>query len=78
MQYFLKSAMTAGVFALSMCVSHAEIASLNSDADADADRMDCTELEAKFGALAAPAAGTKTGGVSKTLTNEYWRSLGQG
>jgi ribose transport system substrate-binding protein len=37
--------------------------------------MDWSELEAKFGPLPAPAAGTKIGGVSKTLTNEYWRSL---
>lgn len=40
--------------------------------------MDWSELEATFGALPAPPAGTKIGGVSKTLTNEYWRSLGEG
>ena len=40
--------------------------------------MDWSELDAKFGPLPAPAAGTRIGGVSKTLTNEYWRSLGQG
>jgi ribose transport system substrate-binding protein len=59
-----------------MGAAYAELAPLNSDAEAD--RMDWSELEAQFGALAAPAAGTKFGGVSKTLTNEYWRSLGQG
>ena len=31
-----------------------------------------------FGALPAPPAGTKIDGVSKTLTTEYWRSLGEG
>jgi ribose transport system substrate-binding protein len=76
MQHFLKGALAAGVFALSMGVAHADLAPLNSDAEAD--RMDWSELDAKFGPLAAPPAGTKIGGVSKTLTNEYWRSLGQG
>jgi ribose transport system substrate-binding protein len=28
--------------------------------------------------MPAAPAGTKVGGVSKTLTNEYWRSLGEG
>ncbi len=49
---------------------------LNSDTEAD--RMDWSELEATFGAMPAPAEGTQIGGVSKTLTNEYWRALGEG
>ena len=53
-----------------------DLSPLNSDSEPD--RMEWSQLDAQFGALAAPAAGTKVGGVSKTLTNEYWRSLGQG
>ena len=65
------------VLALTMGMAQAQdLAPLNSDSEPD--RMDWSELDAKFGALPAPAAGTKIGGVSKTLTNEYWRWLGQG
>lgn len=53
-----------------------DLAPLNSDEEPD--RMDWSELEAQFGELPAPAEGTSVGGVSKTLTNEYWRSLGEG
>ena len=77
MQHFLKTTLVAGAFALSFGMAQAQdLAPLNSDSEPD--RMDWSELDAKFGALPAPAAGTKVGGVSKTLTNEYWRSLGQG
>lgn len=77
MQHHLKTALTASVFALGLGMAHAqELAPLNSDSEPD--RMDWSQLEAKFGALPKPAAGTKIGGVSKTLTNEYWRSLGEG
>jgi ribose transport system substrate-binding protein len=40
--------------------------------------MDWSELESRFGELPTPAEGISIGGVSKTLTNEYWRSLGEG
>ncbi len=40
--------------------------------------MDWSQLEAKLGALPKLPEGTKAGAVSKTLTNEYWRSLGEG
>jgi ribose transport system substrate-binding protein len=77
MQHFLKGALTAGAFALTLNAAMAQdLAPLNSDSEPD--RMDWSELDAKFGPLPAPAAGTKVGGVSKTLTNEYWRSLGVG
>jgi ribose transport system substrate-binding protein len=49
---------------------------LNSDSEPD--RMDWSDLEAKLGALPKLPEGLKVGGVSKTLTNEYWRSLGEG
>lgn len=35
-------------------------------------------MDAKFGPFAALAAGTRIGGVSKTLTIAYWRALGLG
>src|SRR3989338_9869839 len=77
MQHFLKSTLVVGAFALSLGMAQAQdLAPLNSDSEPD--RMDWSELDAKFGTLPAPAAGTKGGGVSKTLTNEYLRSRGQG
>ena len=77
MQHFLKGALAIGALTLTMGIAQAQdLTPLNSDSEPD--RMDWSELEAKFGALPAPAAGTKIGGVSKTLTNEYWRSLGEG
>jgi ribose transport system substrate-binding protein len=77
MQHLLKSTLVASVFALSLGTAHAQtLAPLNSDSEAD--RMDWSQLEAKFGAFPAVAEGTRVGGVSKTLTNEYWRSLGEG
>lgn len=52
------------------------LAPLNSDTEKD--RISWSELQSKFGDVPAAPAGTKIGGVSKTLTNEYWRSLGEG
>lgn len=49
---------------------------LNSDTETD--RIDWSELQSKFGDVPAAPEGTRIGGVSKTLTNEYWRSLGEG
>ena len=77
MQHYLKGAFALAAIALTVGLAQAQdLAPLNSDSEAD--RMDWSELDAKFGALPAPAAGTKVGAVSKTLTNEYWRSLGEG
>ena len=53
-----------------------DLAPLNSDTEAD--RVDWSDLQTKFGDVPAAPAGTRIGGVSKTLTNEYWRSLGEG
>ncbi len=54
----------------------AELGKLNSDTEKD--RMAWSDLDAKFGAMPALKPGVRVGGVSKTLTNEYWRSLGEG
>lgn len=61
---------------LSSSVYAAGLAPLQSDTEAD--RTDWSQLEAKYGPMPKPNAKLKIGGVSKTLTNEYWRSLGQG
>ncbi|AXC50527.1 ABC transporter substrate-binding protein [Paracoccus suum] len=53
-----------------------DLAPLNSDTEAD--RIDWTQLQSKFGDVPAAPAGTRLGGVSKTLTNQYWRSVGEG
>ena len=53
-----------------------DLAPLNSDAEPD--RIDWSEIEATFGPVPAAPEGSQIGGVSKTLTNEYWRSLGEG
>lgn len=69
---FLAGAMTV----LSGYALAQDLAPLNSDEEQD--RIDWSQLEQEFGALPKPAEGTRVGGVSKTLTNEYWRSLGDG
>ena len=68
---------TAGALALSAGgLSAQDLSPLNSDSEPD--RMDWSELEARFGAFPDVSEGTRVGGVSKTLTNEYWRTLGEG
>ena len=76
MQHFLKGALVASLVTISMGAAYADLAPLNSDLEPD--RIDWSQLDAKFGPLPALPAGTKIGGVFKALTNEYWRSLGQG
>jgi ribose transport system substrate-binding protein len=78
MKTFLKTTVAAGL-AASLLFSAAmaqELAPLNSDTEKD--RIDWSQLEAKLGAMPKLPDGTKAGAVSKTLTNEYWRSLGVG
>jgi len=73
----LKTVLIAGLMAgVATIVTAQDLAPLNSDVEPD--RIDWSQLEATFGALPVPAEGTSVGGVSKTLTNEYWRSLGDG
>ena len=63
------SLISAGVYA-------AELTPLQSDSEPD--RTDWTQLDAKYGPMPKIDPALKIGGVSKTLTNEYWRSLGEG
>jgi ribose transport system substrate-binding protein len=78
MKRFLAAAfaatLSAGLFA--GIATAQDLKPLNSDSEPD--RMDWSDLEAKLGALPKLPEGLKVGGVSKTLTNEYWRSLGEG
>jgi len=60
----------------STCLMAQDLPPLN--ADSEPDRVEWSQLEQKFGPLPQIAAGLRIGGVSKTLTNEYWRSLGIG
>jgi len=73
----MKALLLAGVMALaaSQLVAQ-ELKPLNSDSEPD--RIDWSQLAAKFGPFPKMPAGTKAGGVSKTLTDEDWRLLGQG
>ncbi|HBO38247.1 MAG TPA: ABC transporter substrate-binding protein, partial [Pasteurellaceae bacterium] len=61
---------------IAFSVFASDLPPLNSDTEQD--RIGWNELESKFGPLPTIKDGTKVGGVSKTLTNEYWRSLGEG
>jgi ribose transport system substrate-binding protein len=77
MNRHLKSAIAGMALALMAGAAFAqELAPLNSDTEKD--RVDWSQLEAKYGAFPKIPEGTRAGGVSKTLTNEYWRSLGEG
>lgn len=77
MKLSIKSLVAGCAFALVANLAHAQdLAPLNSDTEKD--RIDWSELQGKFGDVPAAPSGTQVGGVSKTLTNEYWRSLGEG
>ena len=77
MTSWMKSLVGGCALALIAGAAHAqELAPLNSDTETN--RINWSELQAKFGDVPAAPAGTRIGGVSKTLTNEYWRSLGEG
>jgi len=74
MKKHLLSVLASTLFCTS--VYAADLPPLQSDTDPD--RTDWTELSAKYGPMPAVDSKLKIGGVSKTLTNEYWRSLGEG
>jgi ribose transport system substrate-binding protein len=69
----------AAVCALSLLAGSAFAQNLKPlNSDTETDRMSWSELQSKLGDVPKAPAGTKIGGVSKTLTNEYWRALGDG
>jgi len=73
----MKSPLLSGVMLFTLTAAQAQtLTPLNSDSEPD--RMDWSQLAAKFGPFPKMPAGIKAGAVSKTLTNEYWRLLGQG
>lgn len=71
-----KLVFTAIAATFSTCAFAADLPPLNSDTEKD--RIDWTQLEAKYGPIPEVKEGIRIGGVSKTLTNEYWRTLGEG
>lgn len=62
--------------AVSFAANAAQLEPLNSDTEPD--RVDWSQLQERFGDVPAVKEGLRVGGVSKTLTNEYWRTLGEG
>ncbi|AAU36808.1 sugar ABC transporter substrate-binding protein [[Mannheimia] succiniciproducens] len=76
MRKFLKTTLVSAVFTFMIGSAYAQLTPLNSDTEQD--RINWTELESKLGSFPTLKEGLKIGGVSKTLTNEYWRSLGEG
>lgn len=74
MKKHLLSVLASSLFCTS--VYAADLPPLQSDTEPN--RTDWTELTVKYGPMPAVDSKLKIGGVSKTLTNEYWRSLGEG
>ena len=73
----MKSVLLSSVMLFALTAAQAqELKPLNSDSEPD--RVDWAQLTPKFGPLPKLPAGTTAGAVSKTLTNEYWRLLGEG
>lgn len=75
MNKILSTLIAASVFG-SAILHAADLPPLQSDTEPN--RIDWSQLANKFGPLPKVSAGLKIGGVSKTLTNEYWRTLGKG
>ena len=73
----MKSLLLSSVMFLAITATQAQdLKPLNSDTEPD--RIDWSQLTAKFGPFPKMPPGTTVGAVSKTLTNEYWRLLGEG
>jgi ribose transport system substrate-binding protein len=66
---FISSALATNLWA-------ADLPALNPDTEKD--RTDWAQLVKKYGPLPKENRDLKIAGVSKTLTNAYWRSLGDG
>ncbi len=73
-----KSVMLGASLAAALAASARADALKPLNSDSEADRMDWSQLDAKFGALPKMEDGLKVGAVAKALSNEYWRSLGEG
>src|SRR3954447_26159971 len=77
MKSWIKTLVVGCAFVVMAGAAHAQTPGpLNSDTETH--RVNWSELQAKFGPVPAAPKGAQIGGVSKTLTNEYWRSLGEG
>ena len=74
MRVVLGTLMLAGSLAAATA-AHAQGA---LDPDQDPSRIDWSQLDGKYGPVPKPPAGTRVGGVVKTMINEYWRSLAKG
>ena len=73
----MKTLLLSGTMLLALTAAQAQdLKPLNPDSEPD--RIDWGQLTTKFGPFPKPPAGTTAGAVSKTLTNEYWRLLGEG
>jgi ribose transport system substrate-binding protein len=73
----MKSLLLSSVMFFAITATQAQdLKPLNSDTEPD--RIDWSQLTAKFGPFPKLPSGTTAGAVSKTLTNEYWRLLGEG
>jgi ribose transport system substrate-binding protein len=75
---FVKSTASGALLAVLLLTAvRAEgLKALNSDSEPD--RMDWSQLDAKFGPQPKIEPGLSVGAVAKALSNEYWRSLGEG
>jgi ribose transport system substrate-binding protein len=75
---FVKSTASGALLAvILLTAARAEgLKALNSDSEPD--RMDWSQLDAKFGPLPKIESGLSVGAVAKALSNEYWRTLGEG
>ena len=74
----LMTALLAGALAAGLASTAFAQALKPLNSDREADRIDWSQLEKTFGAMPKVASGLQVGAVAKALTNEYWRSLGEG
>ena len=79
MKTLFRSRLVLGaLFAASLSATAGAQALKPLDSDREADRIDWSQLDAKFGPIGKVDPSIKVGAVAKTLVNEYWRSLGEG
>ncbi|GGK99520.1 sugar ABC transporter substrate-binding protein [Deinococcus radiotolerans] len=66
------------VLTLTLALTAPLAAAATFSPDAEKDRIDSTQLTAKFGPVPKLPADTRIGGVMKALSNEYWQLLRKG